>query len=161
MAILRTLLLPKDAHAPRDPTNCFADNPDAAALGKKLFFDPRFSGMLTEGDNDGSPNTLGKKGKTQKVSCAGCHVPDSAFTDTRSPGGQISLAAGWGHRKAISLLDVAQNKLLFWDGRKDSFQSQIFTVIESPVEMNSSRLFVTQQACAGIFVKSRFQLSFA
>jgi cytochrome c peroxidase len=32
-----------------------------------------------------------------------------------------------------------------WDGRRDALYNQIFGVIESPVEMNSSRLFVAQQ----------------
>src|SRR5450432_3009292 len=56
-----------------DASNRFADRPEAAALGQKLFFEPAFSGKLLEGDNDGSKNALGVVGQTGKVACAGCH----------------------------------------------------------------------------------------
>lgn len=130
---------------PQDSTNRFADSTMAAEFGRKLFFDARFSGRLLEGDNDGSPHTLGKKGETGRVSCAGCHVPQAGFLDNRSLGHSISLAAGWGRRHAPSLNDVAQARLVMWDGRRDSLYNQIFEAIESHVEMNSSRLYVAQQ----------------
>ncbi len=131
-----------------DASNRFADDPKAASFGQKLFFDPLFAGKLLDGDNDGSTSTLGKKGDTGKVSCAGCHVPSDGFVDNRTLGGEISLAAGWGRRKAPSLLDVGQAKLLMWDGRHDALYNQPFGPIESPVEMNSSRLYVAEQIFA-------------
>src|SRR6185503_17880308 len=76
---------------------------------------------------------------------AGCHVPDAGFSDTRTLHQQVSLAAGWGLRRAPSLLDAAQSKLLMWDGRRDTFYGQAFGVLESEVEMNSSRLYAAQQ----------------
>lgn len=130
---------------PPDITNKYADDPRAVNFGKKLFEDPRFSGPLVDGDNDGSPHTLGRKGEFGKVACVGCHLPEKGFSDFRTLGGQISLAAGWDKRKAPSLLDVAQSPLHMWDGRHDSLNSQIFSVIESPVEMNSSRLYFAYQ----------------
>ena len=87
----------------------------------------------------------GKKGEARRVSCAGCHIPRSGFSDTRSLGAQISLAAGWGRRRTPSLLDVAQGSFLMWDGSKDSLQSQIFGPLENAAEMNSSRLFMAEQ----------------
>lgn len=143
---------------PVDATNKYADDPQAAALGKKLFFDPRFSGRLLEGDNDGGPHSLGRKGEAGRVSCAGCHVPHSGFVDSRSLGGAISLAAGWGRRRAPSLLDVGQARLLMWDGRRDTLHSQVFEAIESPLEMNSSRLFVAQQLAR--HYKSEYEVVF-
>jgi cytochrome c peroxidase len=131
-----------------DVSNRFADNPQAAQLGQKLFFETAFSGALLEGDDDGSPSTLGVKGQTGKVACAGCHVPSAGYLDDRSLGKQISLAAGWGRRRAPSLLDVGQAKVLMWDGRHDALYNQPFGPIESPVEMNSSRLFVAEQLYA-------------
>lgn len=128
-----------------DATNKYADDPKAIDLGKKLFFDPRFSGGLVDGDNDGSPHTLGRKGDTGRVACAGCHVPRAGFVDSRTRGGSISLGAGWGRRRAPTLLDVGQARLLMWDGRRDTLHSQAFEALESPLEMNSSRLFVAQQ----------------
>ena len=82
------------------------------------------------------------------MSCSGCHLPESHFSDTRSLRQQISLGAGWGKRRTPSLLDVAQSKLLMWVGRHDTLHGQIFSVIEAPVEMNSSRLFVARQIFA-------------
>ncbi|HYQ18753.1 MAG TPA: cytochrome c peroxidase [Polyangiaceae bacterium] len=128
-----------------DPTNAWADDAAAATFGQALFFDARFSGKLLDGDNDGSEFALGRKGDTGKVSCAGCHVPEHDFSDTRTLGRQISLGAGWGIRRSPSLLDVGQSKLLMWDGRRDALFNQPFGVLESEVEMNSSRLYAAAQ----------------
>lgn len=133
---------------PSDPTNGFADNPAAARLGQKLFFDPLFSGALLDGDNDGSSTTLGKVGDTGKVACVGCHVPSASFLDNRTLGQQISLAAGWVLRRTPSLLDVGHAKLVTWDGHRDSLFAQVFGPIESRDEMNSSRLFYAEQVFA-------------
>jgi cytochrome c peroxidase len=133
---------------PADTSNAFADNPKAALLGQRFFFDPQFSGELLDGDNDGTEFALGKKGDTGKVACAGCHVPMAAFVDSRTVNGQISLGAGWGLRRSPSLLDVAQSRLFMWDGRRDALYNQVFGPIESAVEMNSSRLYGAQRIFA-------------
>ena len=93
---------------PADASNRLADDPVAAQLGQRLFFDPLFSGQLLDGDNDGTPTTLGMKGDTGKVACTGCHVPSAGFLDNRTLRKQISLAAGWVIRRTPSLLDVGQ-----------------------------------------------------
>jgi cytochrome c peroxidase len=133
---------------PPDKSNRFADDAPAARFGQRLFFDPGFSGRLLDGDNDGSAEALGRVGDTGKVACSSCHVPTSGFLDDRTLGKQISLGAGWGRRRSPSLLDVGQAPLLMWDGRHDAFYNQPFGPIESPVEMNSSRLYVAQQMFA-------------
>jgi cytochrome c peroxidase len=133
---------------PPDVSNAWADDPAAAALGHRLFFTPIFAGRLLDGDQNGMGTSLGNKGDTGKVACVSCHVPADAFTDTRSPSQQISLGAGWGRRRAPSLLDVGQATVLMWDGRHDAMYNQVFGPFESPVEMNSSRLFVAQQVFA-------------
>jgi cytochrome c peroxidase len=130
---------------PRDVTNSFADDPAAAVFGQALFYDRSFSGPLLDTDNDGSPQTLGVAGQTGRVACAGCHIPKSGFSDTRSFQLQISLGAGWGRRRAPSLLDVGQAKLLMWDGKRDTLYDQIFGPLETVVEMNSSRLYAAEQ----------------
>jgi cytochrome c peroxidase len=131
--------------ARRDATNQYADDARAAKLGHALFADARFSGPLLDSDNDGAPGTLGMQGDVGKVSCQGCHNPDAGFLDNRSPRGQISLASSWTRRRTPSLLDMGQATVLTWDGRRDTAYNQIFAVIESPLEFNSSRLFVAQQ----------------
>jgi cytochrome c peroxidase len=130
---------------PPDVTNAFADNDAAAAFGQKLFYDPSFSGPLLDTDNDGSGETLGMAGQAGRVACAGCHIPSNGFSDTRSFQRQISLGAGWGRRRAPSLLDVGQAKLLMWDGRHDALYNQPFGPLETVVEMNSSRLYMAEQ----------------
>jgi cytochrome c peroxidase len=133
---------------PADASNRFADDARAALFGRRLFFDPRFSGKLIDGDNDGSVRALGKKGETGKVACAGCHLPATVFADSRSVQQQTSLGAGWGLRRAPSLLDVGQSRVLMWDGRRDALYNQVFGPIESEIEMNSSRLYAAEQVFA-------------
>ena len=130
---------------PEDVSNRWADDPRAARLGQKLFYDAAFSGKLLDGDNDGSKNALGMKGDTGKVACAGCHLAESGFVDTRTVNRQISLGAGWVMRRTPSLLDVARSKVLTWVARRDALYNQPFGPIESAVEMNSSRLFAAEQ----------------
>jgi cytochrome c peroxidase len=130
---------------PPDVSNRFADDRAAAALGQKLFHDPEFAGALLDLDADGGPDSLGVRGDTGKVSCAGCHEAEHGFLDTRSVFKQISLGTGWTHRRTPTLLDVGQAKMIMWGGRRTTLQSQVFGPIESPLEMNSSRLFVAER----------------
>jgi cytochrome c peroxidase len=133
---------------PPDVTNRFADDAAAATFGQELFYEPSFAGPLLDTDNDGGPGTLGKAGQTGRVACAGCHIPESGFSDTRSGQLQISLGAGWGRRRAPSLLDVGQARLVMWDGKRDTLYDQVFGPLESVVEMNTSRLYVAEQIYA-------------
>jgi len=159
MARLLKLALPTQVSVPADSTNRFADDPNAAALGKKLFFDSRFSGPLLDEANTGQASTLGMVGDTGRVACAGCHVPaNGRFDDNRTARGQLSLGAGWTHRRTPQLLDVGQASLLAWDGRRTTSYSVVFAVIESPLEFNSSRLFVAQQIAA--LYKSEYEAIF-
>jgi cytochrome c peroxidase len=148
MAVLQALSPASLPAPPPDVSNKFADNAAAAAFGQKLFFETAFSGKLLDGDDDGSSHTLGMKGESGKVACAGCHVPAAGFLDNRTLGEQISLAAGWGKRRAPSLLDVGQAKLVMWDGRHDALYNQPFGPLENLLEMNSSRLYVAEQVYA-------------
>jgi cytochrome c peroxidase len=149
MAALKTLAPAALPKAPADVSNKWADDAKAAAFGQRLFFDPRFAGEMLDGDNNMDPmHALGDKGETGKVACAGCHLPESGFVDTRTVNQQISLGAGWGIRRSPSVLDVAQSRLIMWDGRHDALYNQVFGPLESQVEMNSSRLYGAQQMFA-------------
>jgi cytochrome c peroxidase len=145
LAALRALSPATLPGPPPDVTNKHADDPAAAALGQRLFFDPSFSGPLLDADNNGKPPSLGVQGQTGAVACASCHVGTGGFSDTRGSHLEISLGAGWGRRRAPSLLDVGQAKLLMWDGRRDALYNQPFGPLESVVEMNSSRLYMAEQ----------------
>ena len=134
--------------SPPDVSNRYGDDPAAAALGEKLFFEKGFSGKLLDIDNDGSPKSLGVRGQTGKVACAGCHMKETAFLDTRSVFKEISLGTGWTARRTPSILDIGQAKIVMWGGSRSTLYSQFFGPIENPLEMNSSRLFVAQSIAA-------------
>ena len=101
---------------PADPSNQYADNPDAAAFGQKLFFDTRFS-------------------SNSKVACATCHLPDKQFQD----GTPLANGVGTTNRRTMTILGTAYSPWLFWDGRKDSQWAQALGPMESPVEHGGNR----------------------
>lgn len=63
VVVLRGLSLSSLAPLAPDPSNRFADDPQAVVLGQQLFFDTRFS-------------------SNGKVACATCHVPAQGFQDS-------------------------------------------------------------------------------
>ena len=83
------------------------------ALGQRLFTDPRLSA-------------------NGQVSCASCHQSAKQFSDG------LPLAVGIhgrkGTRNTPSLLDVAQQRTLFWDGRRESLESQALDPLLNPAE---------------------------
>ena len=101
---------------PSDPSNRFAQNPEAAQFGQALFFDKRLS-------REGS------------ISCASCHQPDKAFTD----GLALTHGLGVGKRNAPSLYGAAYQTWFFWDGRKDSLWSQALAPLEDEHEHGLTR----------------------
>lgn len=102
---------------PPDPSNRFADDPAAAALGHRIFFDKRFSG-------------------NGEVACASCHQPDKHFTDG------LALAVGMGvtGRSSPSIVGTAYHPFIFWDGRADSQWVQALGPMESAIEHGGSRM---------------------
>ncbi len=104
---------------PPDPTNAYADDPRAAALGTALFTD---TGLSPSG----------------RVACATCHQPDRAFTD----GLPRAMGVSAGDRNTPSVLSAAYNRWQFWDGRADTLWSQALGPCENPAEMASSRLWI-------------------
>ncbi len=116
LATLRSLSLRSlDPLAP-DPSNRYADDPRAAALGRELFFDARLSG-------------------NGKVSCATCHVPARDFQDGTPLAHGVSTTA----RRTMPIAGTAHSPWLFWDGRTDSQWSQALGPLESAVEHGGSR----------------------
>ncbi len=101
---------------PPDRTNALCDDPRAALLGQRLFFDPRLSA-------GGS------------IACATCHQPEKGFADGKP------LAEGLGTltRHVPSLWNVAWQRWYFWDGRVDTLWGQVLQPLEHPLEMGSSR----------------------
>jgi cytochrome c peroxidase len=101
---------------PADPSNRWADDDAAAALGHRLFFDARLS-------------------STGTVSCATCHKPDRDFQD----GVPLAVGVGVTDRRTMPVAGTAYSPWLFWDGRKDSQWAQALGPLESPVEHGGTR----------------------
>jgi cytochrome c peroxidase len=116
ISTLRGLWIGSLPALPPDPSNQFADDPQVAEFGHKLFFDTRFS-------SDGS------------VACATCHQPDLMFTD----GLPLAQGVGTTDRKTMTIIGTAYSPWQFWDGRKDSQWAQALAPLESAVEHGGTR----------------------
>ncbi len=119
--IIRGLWLATLPPLPLDPSNRYADNAQAAALGEKLFFDTRLS-------------------SNGQVACATCHQPALSFQD----GLPLSQGVGTTDRRAMPLVGTAYSPWFFWDGRKDSQWAQALGPLENPVEHGGNRTFYAQ-----------------
>ncbi len=118
LALLRSLS-PPPVLPPPSPGNRVADDPRAADLGHRLFFDKALSG-----------NGL--------VSCATCHVPEKYFTD----GLPIAKGMGTAARHAPTILGAQGLPFAFSDGRKDSLWAQALGPLEDANEHGTDRLAV-------------------
>lgn len=93
------------------------DNPQTAAkaaLGKRLFFDPRLSVDDT-------------------VACANCHDPDKGFTDQLPT--SMGVHGKFGKRNAPTVINSMFNIAQFWDGRRPTLEGQARDPILNPIEM--------------------------
>jgi cytochrome c peroxidase len=85
-----------------------------AEMGRKLFFDKRFS-------------------LNNSISCADCHLPTFAFSDT------TALSRGFDRgtttRNAPPLTNLGGRPYFFWDGRATSLEEQVLQPIQHPIEM--------------------------
>ena len=110
---------------PTDPTNRWDGDPRAIELGRKLFFETRYSNALSVA------STLGAEGEKGKVSCAACHDPESGFSDTRSTPNNMSLGVSWTTRNAPPLVNTVYYKHHGWDLRQDTLWNQGTTTPET------------------------------
>jgi cytochrome c peroxidase len=97
--------------------------PEKIELGKKLFFDRRLSG-------DGT------------MSCATCHDPEKAFTDGLAISLSYPTTRNW--RNAPTLINVAFQKYLFFDGRAQTLEEQALFPMMSAFEMNRNLDFLEE-----------------
>jgi len=123
---------------PVDATNQYQNNPAAALLGQKLFYDTRWSGPIKV-EATAEEGALGALGETGKVSCASCHDPMHDFTDTRSNPNNVSLAAGYTGRNAPPLVNVAYYTWYTWGGKRDTLWGQGAAAPEAPTDVNANR----------------------
>src|SRR3954453_21702997 len=118
---LRSMSLGELESLPRDPPNRVADDPRAADLGRRLFFDTRLS-------------------SNGRVACSTCHPPDPP------PKEGTTLASGGGTpaRRTMPIAAMARSPFLFWDGRKDSLWAQALGPLEDAAEHGGNRVRFVQ-----------------
>lgn len=104
-----------------DPSNAVADDVVAAGVGATFFEDAALS-----------PDGVG---------CTSCHAPARAFTDGLPVGHGVQDVT----RNTPTLFGAAHQRWMFWDGRADSLWAQALGPIESPLEMNATRLYVAHR----------------
>lgn len=123
-----------------------ADNPMTAAkveLGRRLFYDERLSG-------DG------------RLSCAGCHLQELAFTDGRA---RARGATGAEHpRSTMTLTNVAYNASLTWarpDLRRLERQLEMPLFAARPIEMGATVRGIEERLRRDPETVRRFHAAFA
>jgi len=137
MALIRSLWIGSLSPVPADPSNAVADDPRAARLGQRLFFDTRLSA-------------------NGAVACATCHQPELLFTD----GLDVAQGVARGERNSMSLVGVAYSPWMFWDGRKDSLWAQALAPLESPVEHGGSRLQFAELLASDMQYRTEYEALF-
>jgi cytochrome c peroxidase len=104
-----------DLYVPAPPSNPLT--PESIELGRQLFMDRRLS-------------------RDASISCASCHDPARAFSDSRA------IATGVfgrvGRRNSPALINRGYGRLFFWDGRAATLEEQVLKPIEDPNEMDLS-----------------------
>jgi cytochrome c peroxidase len=116
ISALKSLWIGSLPPLPADPSNAYSTDERAAALGHKIFFDPRFS-------------------KGGRVSCSTCHIPELAFTDGRA----LAFGTNIHTRNTPTILGSAYSPWFFHDGRADSQWAQVLATMENDVEHGGSR----------------------
>jgi cytochrome c peroxidase len=131
---------------PPDTSNKYAFDPAVAAFGKRLYFDPHFSGKVLGADmllRTMTTPTRGPLGQSVDVSCNTCHDVTKGGSDpTTNPGNYVSFGAGAYDVNSQQSINSGFLDLVYWNGRNDSLWSQIIAVVESHVSVNGSRMRV-------------------
>ena len=125
----RSPALPTPPDPPDNPTT-----PEKAALGKKLFFDPRLSG-------DGS------------MACQGCHYRHLGWTDalplSRKVGG------GMNTRHTPSVYNTGYYTSWYWDGRAKTLEGQVTAAWKAQIGAEPAKAAAVIAAIPGYQVEFR------
>ncbi len=121
---------------PAAPTNRFANDARAAALGQKLFFDERFS--------PARPVPSRGPGATASVACATCHDPlygerDDALRARAGSDARYQLREELGCENAPTLRNAAFSTWFGWAGQSDALWVHAARAAESGAELASTR----------------------
>lgn len=132
--------LEEPTHFPK--MNIPADNPmtvQGVELGRKLFYEKRLSG-----DNS--------------MSCGGCHMPQSGFSDPEKFSTGIDGLKG--DRNSMALVNLGYQKFFFWDGRAKTLEEQILGPVPNPIEMHQSWKNATLKISADAVYRTEFHAAF-
>lgn len=132
---------------PPDTSNRYLGNEAVIALGKKLYFDPHFSGRVVAADMLLRPMTSPARaalGAPINASCNTCHDVTRGGADHTPdpPGNVVSFGGGAYDVNGQQSINSAYYDIIYWNGRNDSLWSQIVAVVESHVSTNGSRMRV-------------------
>lgn len=108
-------------------------------LGRHLFYDPILS-------------------IDSSISCASCHRQSNAFSDNSrfSKGINNNLTS----RNSMPLFNLAWYPKMFWDGRANSIEEQIFHPIRHPKEMGLNWLEAEKRISSSPFYVEKFKKAF-
>jgi cytochrome c peroxidase len=125
---------------PADPSNKYAGDASAIALGNALFHDTRFAGPSTMLDALNRPMPYGRvpKGQNAGVACVSCHDVGHGSVDASA--GNVSIGAGWGFSNSLPTFNSAFYKVQTWNGRLDSLWAQAVADNENGLTTNGNRL---------------------
>ena len=133
LRVLASLRL--DRTLPPSPSNRVADDPRAAALGRRIFFDRGFS-------------------ETGQTACATCHQPQRHFTDGRA------RAVPPTGRNTPTVIGAVFGSWFTWDGRRDSPWAAARVPIEASNEIGGSRTHVVRRVARDARYRAEYQAIF-
>ena len=109
--------------------------PAKAALGRRLFGDPRLS-------------------VDQSRACSNCHQAERAFSD----GKRVAVGVGdqQGTRNAPAILNRTYGRAFFWDGRASTLEEQVLLPIQHPKEMGADLPMVVERLRAEATYRQQF-----
>lgn len=124
------------------PVNAPAGNPitkETVALGEKLFFSPLLSA-------------------DRSVSCASCHNPRNGFSDGRRV--SVGVRGQLGQRNAPTVENAGYSRLLFWDGRAGTLETQASGPMMNPVEMAHTLPGIERRCDEDTELRSMFEAAY-
>lgn len=116
-----------------------AARPEAAALGRLLFFEPALS-------------------RDSSLACASCHRPDRAFSNDKPV--SVGVFGRRGIRNVPAILNRGWGEAFFWDGRIETLEEQVLQPIIAPAEMGMTIAEAVERLAAAPEYAVRFRQVF-
>ena len=110
--------------------------PEKAALGRRLFDDPRLS-------------------VDQSRACSDCHQAERAFSDGKRLA--VGVRDQQGTRNAPAILNRTYGRAFFWDGRAATLEEQVLLPIQHPQEMDADLPTVVERLRAETTYRRQFE----